>query len=142
MIETWLVVLRGIISRVHQHNERPEPDHRNIFTRAPEGSLGAFRTHDRDYWVDVAETLDEAMDLEFPNDAAHLYEADIHNALNHLHSFPSLRSHLTLREGWYGEEMYALTDLWKQDGVDASLEGQLIDFWLNKLRKLIRSVPR
>ena len=142
MIEAWLEELRGILCRVHYHNNRPEPDHRNVFTRAPVGSLGAFRLHDRDYWVDVAETLDEAQDLDIPHDVAHLYEDEIHNALNYLHSFPSLRCHLTLREEWHGEETYALTDQWGRDGIDAHLEGQLIDFWLNKLRELIRDVPR
>ena len=98
--------------------------------------------HDRDYWIDVAETLDEAMDLDIPNDVAHLYEAEIHTALNYFHAFPSLRCHLTLRPEWHGEETYALTDQWGRDGIDAHLKGLLIDYWLNKLRELIRSVPR
>jgi hypothetical protein len=107
-------------------------------TRVP---LGNYRLVDRDYWIDVAETLDEAMDLPIPDGASSLIDARLHTALNYLHSFPSLRCHLNLRSDWYGEDTLALTDQWGRDGVDAAQEGLLIEYWLNELREIIRIIP-
>ena len=139
MIEECLVELRDIIFRVHHFQRRTEPNHRDSSTLAPMGCIGTYRLHDRDYWVDVADTLDEAQDLDFTG----LWEEQqVETALNFLHSFPSLRGHLTLRCEWHEEGTHALTDQWVRDGLDAGTEGLLIEYWLNKLRKLIREAPR
>ena len=124
--------------RADTREKRREQRARSAFARGP---LGTYRMKDRDYWIDVAETLDEAMDLPIPDGASSLIDARLHTALNYLHSFPSLRCHLTVRSEWYGEDTLALTEQWGRDGVDAAQEGLLIEYWLNELREIIRIIP-
>ena len=129
MIEAWLLELRAI-------THRTEPQGIEALEE-----IGNYRPRDRDYWIDVAETLDEAMDLPIPDGADIDIEARLHYALNHLNSFPSLRAHLNVRPEWHGESTIALTDQWARDGVDAIQEGLLIEYWLNELREIIRIIP-
>jgi len=103
--------------------------------------IGNYRPRDRDYWIDVAETLDEAMDLPIPNGADIDIEVRLHYALNHLNSFPSLRAHLNVRPEWHGDDTITLTEQWVRDGVDSVQEGLLIEFWMNELREIIRIIP-
>ena len=137
MIEECLVELRDIIFRVHHHQQRTEPDRRRPLCSWV-GHLGTYRLHDRDYWMDVDETLNEAQELDFWPNTGDIREQQVQTALTYLHSFPSVRGHLTLRAEWHEEGTHALTDQWFRDELDSYTEGLLIEYWLNKLRILIR----
>ena len=77
MIEEALIELREIIFRVHHFHQMPEPDRRSVSTGSMIGALGSYRPRDRDYWVDVAETLDAAQDIEYRDDMGDLHERQI-----------------------------------------------------------------